>query len=82
LRSLYLIKCLAVYIHICIGLALAEPLRGQIYWAPVNKHFLALAISVWVWCQQMRWIPRWDSLWMTFLPVSAPFFVSALPIDF
>ena len=24
------VQCLAVYIHICIGLALAEPLRGQL----------------------------------------------------
>jgi hypothetical protein len=33
-----------VYICICIDLALAEPLRGQLYWAPVSKHFLASAI--------------------------------------
>jgi len=36
--------CLAVYILICIGSALAEPLRGQLYQAPVSMHFLASAI--------------------------------------
>jgi hypothetical protein len=28
---------------ICIGQALAEPLRGQLYQAPVSKHFLTSA---------------------------------------
>ena len=37
-------RCLAVYIHIYIGLALAQPLWGQLYWAPVSMHFLASAI--------------------------------------
>jgi hypothetical protein len=37
-------QCLTVYIHIFIDPALAEPLRGQLYWAPVRKHFLAFAI--------------------------------------
>ncbi|EDL21402.1 mCG141710 [Mus musculus] len=31
-------------IRICIGQALAEPLRGQPYQAPANKNFLASAI--------------------------------------
>jgi hypothetical protein len=35
---------LAVYISICIDQALAEPLRGQLYWAPVSKYFLASGI--------------------------------------
>ena len=35
---------MAVYICICIGPALEEPLRGQLYQAPVSKHFLASAI--------------------------------------
>jgi hypothetical protein len=34
----------AVSIHICIGQALAEPLRRQLYKAPVSKHFLASTI--------------------------------------
>ena len=38
------VHCLAVCIRICIGPALAEPLRAQLYVAPVSKHFLASAI--------------------------------------
>ena len=38
------VQWLAVSIHICIGQALAEPLRGQPYQAPVSKHFLASTI--------------------------------------
>jgi hypothetical protein len=38
------VQSLAVYIPICIGPALAEPLQGQLYQAHVNKHFLASAI--------------------------------------
>ena len=44
LGSLCSVQCLAVYIHLCIDQALAEPLRRQLYWAPVSKHFLASAI--------------------------------------
>jgi hypothetical protein len=35
---------LASSVHICIGQDLAEPLRRQLYQAPVKKHFLASAI--------------------------------------
>ena len=44
LESLCLVHCLTVYIRICIGQALAETLRGQLYWALVKKHFLASAV--------------------------------------
>jgi hypothetical protein len=44
LGSPHSVQCLAVYICVCIGPALAEPLRGQPYRAPVSKHFLASAI--------------------------------------
>jgi hypothetical protein len=37
------IQCWPVFIHICIGLALAELLRRQLYCAPVSKYFLASA---------------------------------------
>jgi hypothetical protein len=37
--------------------------------------------SVWVWCLQIGWIPRWDSLWMAFPSVSAPLFLPAFPLD-
>jgi hypothetical protein len=38
-----LVQWLAVGICICTGQALAEPLRRQLYQAPVSKHFLASA---------------------------------------
>jgi hypothetical protein len=38
------VQWLATRIHIFIGQDLAEPLRRQLYWAPVSKHFLASAI--------------------------------------
>jgi hypothetical protein len=38
------VQWLASSTCICIGQALAEPLRGQLYQAPVRKHFLASAI--------------------------------------
>ena len=61
--SLGLVGWLAASILICIGQALAEPLRGQLYLVLLSKHFLAPAIvSVWVSCLQMGWIPRWGSL--------------------
>jgi hypothetical protein len=42
---------------------------------------LAISNSVWVWCLQMRWVPRWGSLWMAFPSVSASLFVPAFPLD-
>jgi hypothetical protein len=72
------VQCLAASIHICIGQALAEPLRGQLYQAPVSKCLLA---SARVWCLHIGWIPRWSSLWMAFPLISAPLFVPALPFD-
>jgi hypothetical protein len=44
LRSLCSIWLVAVSIHICIGQDLTEPIRRQLYQAPVSKHFLASAI--------------------------------------
>jgi hypothetical protein len=44
LGSLCSVQWLAVSIHICIGQDLAEPLRRQLYQAPVSKHFLESAI--------------------------------------
>jgi hypothetical protein len=34
---------------------------------------------VWVWWLYVRWIPRWDSLWMACPSVSVPHFVSVSP---
>jgi hypothetical protein len=66
---------LAVSIHIYIGQALAEPVRGQLYQALVSKHFLVSAIVSGVWCLQIEWIPSWGSLWMAFPSVSTSLFV-------
>ena len=41
---------------------------------------LGIRNSVWVWCLQMGWIPRWGSLWMAFLLVSPSFFVPAFSL--
>jgi hypothetical protein len=35
------VQWLAVSIHLCICQAVAEPLRRQLYQAPVSKHFLS-----------------------------------------
>ena len=61
LESTCSVQCLAVYFRICIGQALAQPFRGQLYQAPVYPALLGISNSVWVWCQQMGWIPRWGS---------------------
>ena len=44
LGSLGSVQWLAASIHMCIGQALAEPLRRQLYQAPVSKHLLTSAI--------------------------------------
>ena len=54
LGSPHSVRCLAAYTRICIGQALAEPLRVQLYQAPVSEHFLASAI-VYGFC-----VYRWD----------------------
>jgi hypothetical protein len=38
------VSWLAASIHVYIGEDVAEPLRRELYQAPVNKHFLASAI--------------------------------------
>jgi hypothetical protein len=74
------VQWLAASIHICIGQFLAEPLRRQLYQAPVSKYFLASAIvSGFGDCIWMD--PRWSSLWMAFPSVSAPLFVPVFPLD-
>jgi hypothetical protein len=71
----------AVSICICICQVLAEPLRRQLYQAPVSKHFMASAIvsriAVYTWVE----FPRWYSLWMAFPSVSTPYFVPVFPLN-
>ena len=80
LESLCSVQWLAAYICICIGQALAKPLREQLYQAPVSKCFLASAI-VSGFGVYMRWISRWGSLCMAFPSVSASHFVPIFPLD-
>ena len=44
LGTQYSIQWIAVSIHLCICQAMAEPLRSQLYKAPVGKHLLASTI--------------------------------------
>jgi len=44
LGTQFLVQWLAASIHLCICQALAEPLRRQLYQAPVSMHFLASTI--------------------------------------
>jgi hypothetical protein len=70
------VQWMAVNIHFCNCQALAEPLRRQLYQAPVSKHLLASTIvSSFGSC-------IWDgslSHWMAFPSVSAPNFASTSP---
>lgn len=42
---------------------------------------LGISNSVWVWCLQIRWIPRWHHLSMAFPSASSPLFVPAFLFD-
>jgi hypothetical protein len=42
-----------------------------------QQALLGIRNSVWVWCLQMGWIPRWGSLWMAFPSDAAPLLVPA-----
>jgi len=44
LGTSFSVQWLAASIHLCVCQALAKPLRGQLYQAPVSIHFLASAI--------------------------------------
>jgi len=49
LRTLCSVQWMAVSIHFWICQALAEPLRGQLYQAPVSKHLLTFTILPGFW---------------------------------
>jgi hypothetical protein len=44
LGTLCFVQWMAVSIHVCICQALTEPLRSQLYQAPISKHLLASTI--------------------------------------
>jgi hypothetical protein len=81
LETLCSVQQLAVSICLCICQALAKPLRRQLYQAPVSKHFLASSIVSGFGCLYIGWIHKWSNLWMAFLSVSVPHFVSVFPLD-
>jgi hypothetical protein len=81
LGSPHSVQWLAECIHICIGQALAEPLRGHLYQTFVSKYFLASAIV------SGFGVCRWDgplggavSVWY-FLLQSLLHSVSEFPLD-
>jgi hypothetical protein len=74
-----LAQWLAGSIHLCICQALAEPLMGQLYPAPVSKHFLVSIIVSGFGDFILDGSPGGCSLWMAFSSVSAPHFVSVSP---
>ena len=80
LESLSSVQWFAASICICIGQALAETLRRQLYQAPASKKLL-LSASVWVWWLHVGWIPKWDRFWISFSSVSVPLFVTVFPLD-
>ena len=49
LGTLCSVQWLAVSIHFCICQALAEPLKRQLYQAPVSMLFFYVCNNVWVW---------------------------------
>ena len=81
LGSPFSVQWLDASICICIGQALAEPLRGQLYQGSSQQAFLGINNSVWVWCLQMGKAPRSGGLWVVFPSVSAPLFVPAFSFD-
>ena len=75
------VRFLTVSIHVCIGQDLTEPLRRQLYQAPVRKHFLASAIvSGFCGCIGDE-SPVGVVFRVAFPSVSAPLFVPVYPLD-
>jgi hypothetical protein len=76
--SSYSVQCLAVFICIGFGPALAKP---------IGERYTGLLSVSTPWHQQKsgfgvgKWIPRWGSLWMAFPSVSAPLLVPAILFD-
>jgi hypothetical protein len=76
LGSLRSVRGLTARICICIGKALADSLKRQLYQAPVSKNFLASAIVI-----GFGDYPQWGSLWKNIPSVSALLFLSKFPLD-
>jgi hypothetical protein len=77
LGTLCSVQWMAVSIHFCICQALAEPLRRQLYQAPVSKLLLASTIVSGFGGYLWDGFPRWGSIVIP--SVSTPHFVSVAP---
>ena len=65
---------------ICLYIVrLWESLSADRYIRFLSERASCIYNSIWVWCLYMGWIPRWDSLWMAFPSVTAPYFVFVFP---
>ena len=68
------------YLHLSTsGAGIAS--QGTAIPGSCQQVFLGISNSVWVWCLQIGWIPRLDSLWMAFPPLSASLFFPAFPFE-
>jgi hypothetical protein len=88
LGTLCSVQWMAVSIHLCICQALAEPLRRQLYQAPVSKLLLASTIvsefdnciwdgspvSGWSFLQSLLWIWNLTITFVLSLPLSLKFY--------
>ena len=55
--------------------------RGTTILVSWQQVLLGISNSVWVYCLQIRWIPKWDSLWMAFPSVSAPLLIPIFSLN-
>jgi hypothetical protein len=67
------------YLHLCWTGA-GRTSQGTAMSGSCQQVLLGISNSVRVWCLQMGWIPRWNSLWMAFPSTSGPFFVPVFPL--
>ena len=77
--SLCSVLWMTVSIHFSICQALEEPLRRQLYQAPVSQLLLPSTILSGCGGCLWGWTTRWGSLWMVIPSVSIPHFVSVTP---
>jgi hypothetical protein len=77
---LCLVQWLAASIRMIMRKSLMKPLMRYLPDSS-QEALLGISNSVCVWYLHMGWIPRWGSLWMAFLSVSAVIFVHVFPLD-
>jgi hypothetical protein len=75
------VQWLAVSFCIYIGSGSGRASQGTAIPGSCQQVLLSISNSVWVWCLQMGWIPRWGRIRMVFSSVSDPLFVPSFPLD-